>query len=80
MSDFIVFYIQNITLFVITTLKHDKFKLTDEELKKLLMVSSVVRNLRVKNTEIGEYDETVTCIERTTSQKTHQLNENDTSQ
>ena len=80
MSDFIVFYIQNITLFVITTLKHDKFKLTDEELKKLLMVSSVVRNLRVKNTEIGEYDETVTCIERTTSQKTHQLNEDDTSQ
>ena len=80
MSDFIVFYIQNITLFVITTLKHDKFKLTDEELKKLLMVSSVVRNLRVKNTEIGEYDETITCIERTTSQKTHQLNEDDTSQ
>ena len=80
MSDFIVFYIQNITLFVITTLKHDKFKLTDEELKKLLLVSSVIRGLRVKNTENGEYDETVTCIERTTSQKTHQLNEDDTSQ
>lgn len=51
--------------------KQDKFSLTDKELMDLLLVSSVKRGLRVKNTDIeGEYYEKDENIGRDTDKET----------
>jgi hypothetical protein len=53
----------------------DKYKLTDEQLKQLLLVSSVKRRVLVPPEESD--DETSKSIERQTSEKTIQLSKDD---
>lgn len=55
--------------------KNDKYHLTDKQLRELLLVSTVIRGVRVKSEE-DEY-ETSTSIERQTSEETVQLSQND---
>jgi len=55
--------------------KNDKYNLTDEQQKNLLLVSHVIRGVRLKSEE-NDY-ETSTSIERQTSEKTVQLPKND---
>jgi hypothetical protein len=64
------------------TIKKHKFSLSDTELRELLLVSSVIRGVRVTDfTENEENDyETVTSIERDSSKETFELNKNDETQ
>jgi len=55
--------------------KNDKYNLTDKQLCELLLVSTVIRGVRLKSKE--EDDETSTSIERQTSEETVQLTKND---
>ena len=50
-------------------MKSDKYKLTDEQLKHLLLVSSVARRVIVRTEESD--DETSKSIERQTSEKNY---------
>ena len=64
------------------TIKKHKFSLSDTELRELLLVSRVIRGVRVTDlTENEENDyETVTSIERDSSKETFELNKNDETQ
>ena len=64
------------------TIKKHKFSLSDTELRELLLVSSVIRGVRVTDfTENEENDyETVTRIERDSSKETFELNKDDETQ
>jgi len=64
------------------TIKKHKFSLSDTELRELLLVSRVIRGVRVTDLTENEEndDETVTSIERDTSKETFKLNKNDETQ
>jgi len=64
------------------TIKKHKFSLSDTELRELLLVSRVIRGVRVTDLTENEEndDETVTSIERNTSKETFELNKNDETQ
>ena len=64
------------------TIKKHKFSLSDTELRELLLVSRVIRGVRVTDfTENEENDyETVTRIERDSSKETFELNKDDETQ
>ena len=56
-------------------MKNDKYNLTDKQLRELLLVSTVIRGVRVISEE-NDY-ETSTRSERQTSEETVQLTKND---
>jgi len=64
------------------TIKKHKFSLSDTELRELLLVSRVIRGVRVTDLTENEEndDETVTSIERDSSKETFELNKNDETQ
>lgn len=66
---------QNHTFLGFCRVKNDKYNLTDKQLRELLLVSTVIRGVRVKS-EDSDY-ETSTRSERQTSEKTVQLPKND---
>ena len=55
--------------------KNDKYTLTDTQLKRLLLVSRVLRGVKVKNE--GNTNETITSIERFPSEESVQISRND---
>lgn len=64
------------------TIKKHKFSLSDTELRELLLVSSVIRGVRVTDfTENEENDyETVASVKRDSSKETFELNKDDETQ
>ena len=56
-------------------MKNDKYNLTDKQLRELLLVSKVIRGVRVISEE-NDY-ETSTSIKRQRSEETVQLTKND---
>ena len=66
---------QNHTFLGFCSVKNDKYNLTDKQLCELLLVSTVIRGVRLKSKE--DDDETSTSIERQTSEETVQLTKND---
>ena len=64
------------------TIKKHKFSLSDTELRELLLVSRVIRGVRVTDLTENEEndDETVTSIERDSSKETFELNKDDETQ
>jgi len=66
---------QNHTFLGFCRVKNDKYNLTDKQLSELLLVSKVIRGVRMKSEE--DDDEASTSTERQTSEKTVQLPKND---
>jgi len=66
---------QNHTFLGFCRVKNDKYNLTDKQLSELLLVSTVIRGVRVISEE-NDY-ETSTRSERQTSEETVQLTKND---
>ena len=64
------------------TIKKLKFSFSDTELRELLLVSRVIRGVRVTYLTENEEndDETVTSIERDSSKETFELNKDDETQ
>ena len=66
------------TLFGFRGMGHNKYHLTDEQLKSLLMVSTVIRGARVKNEEND--NEAESSNQSVTTEETPKQHQNDETQ